>query len=626
MSLLTGFNVTLPQVELLGEAAMAAFAGGAVPAGWNIITPQQIGVPPQYWDGNYFTNNGASAIVLQQGGTWIVSFRGTDGPNDVLQYPELVFGTYINRFQPLLDAVASNAPDGTNFYFTGASLGGGATNLMVNIAGSQYGGEFASANFVAFASPNISTASGILNIGFENDPIYKAINGYKDFSSSLDNLVIATAQYMQGNYNGLLPPDEYAHNAALAFDAFARLENSVFFDQMSPDSVVVFDAFNGTVQDVTPGRENAGVFYLGEDVADVIVGRNGDDNIEGFGGSDVLGGGGGNDYIDGDGGVDKAIFNGSSAEYTITHIGKSVSVADMMANRDGIDILTNVEILQFKDMSINLIATVSAATIQSDYLAITRTDLSSTQAAQVVDSINTGKQTEFSYVNELLSQVANTTIAAVAVEGSMYGAVGTSAEITLLATQFLPPQVANAINHGFNPQVYATEALGLAFAFGNESGSTAFANAFGPSHAGTPNSAAGDAAFAVAASSVIFGSASTPNLVNAIQGYVSNWKAFYTSNGVPGLTNATADQIDLAARGAAWGDAVGVALANNLGPLHGQVTNFLEDAAQGTAVYEASLASQPTHSPFQGEFSSAILSSNDPTIQLVGVPIHSDVF
>ena len=76
-------------------------------------------------------------------------------------------------------------------------------------------------------------------------------------------------------------------------------------------------------------------------------------------------------------------------------------------------------------------------------------------------------QTEFSYVNELLSQVANTTIPAVAVEGSMYGAVGTSAEVTMLATQFLPPQVTNAINYGFNPQVYASEALGLAFAFGN---------------------------------------------------------------------------------------------------------------------------------------------------------------
>ena len=68
----------------------------------------------------------------------------------------------------------------------------------------------------------------------------------------------------------------------------------------------------------------------------------------------------------------------------------------------------------------------------------------------------------------LVSQAANTTLPAVAVEGCMYGAVGTSAEITLLASQFLPAQVALAIQNGLNPLVYASEALGLAFAFGNE--------------------------------------------------------------------------------------------------------------------------------------------------------------
>jgi hypothetical protein len=215
-----------------------------------------------------------------------------------------------------------------------------------------------------------------------------------------------------------------------------------------------------------------------------------------------------------------------------------------------------------------------------------------------VNAINAGTQTESGYVNSLLGTVVNTTIPAVAVEASMYGAVGTSVEVTALATQFLPPQVANAVSHDLNPQVYASEALGLVFAFGNENGSTGFATNFGPSHAGTLNSIVGDAAFAAAASTVIFGSASTATLVNAIQNYVTNWKAFYTSNGVPGSAHPSADQIDLAARGAAWGDAIGVELANNLGPLNGQVINFLDDAAQGSAAYSVSLIGQPAHHPF----------------------------
>ena len=244
---------------------------------------------------------------------------------------------------------------------------------------------------------------------------------------------------------------------------------------------------------------------------------------------------------------------------------------------------------------------ISAMAIQNDYFGIVRLTLPLDQATAVANAINAGMQTEANYVNGLLSQVASTTIPAVAVEGSMYAEVGSSTEITALATQFLPPQVANAIKFGFNPQVYASEALGLVFAFGNESGSTAFADAFGPSNVGMPNSAGGDAAFAAAASSSIFGSASTANLVNVLDGFVVNWKAFYTSHGVPGIANATPTQIDLAARGAAWGDAVGVALANEIGPLKGQAINFLMDAAEGIAEYSASLVGQPLHQPFQGE-------------------------
>jgi hypothetical protein len=265
----------------------------------------------------------------------------------------------------------------------------------------------------------------------------------------------------------------------------------------------------------------------------------------------------------------------------------------------------------------------TAATIQNDFLAITRTVLPLDQATTIANSITAGTQTETQYVNGLLSQVANTTIPAVAVEGSMYGAVGTSAEVTSLTTQFLPAQVANAIQHGYSPQVYACEALGLVFAFGNENGGTAFATNFGPSNAAMPNTTAGDAAFAGAAAGAIFGSAATANTPGAIQNFVSNWEAFYTSHGIPGIAHPTAAQIDLAARGAAWGDAVGVALANNLGPLNGQAMNFLEDAAQGTAIYSASLSSQPNHAPFQGATAAAVASAAS-NVQLTGVAAHID--
>jgi hypothetical protein len=260
--------------------------------------------------------------------------------------------------------------------------------------------------------------------------------------------------------------------------------------------------------------------------------------------------------------------------------------------------------------------------IQNDYFGITRLQLTSDQAATENQAIVAGPSTERDFVDYLLGSHVNTTIPAVAVEGSMYGAVGSSDEITKLVTLFLPAQVTNALNNGLNPQVYASEVVGLAFAFGDENGGTAFATNFGPTTPGMSATPAGDASFAAAAASAIFGSAATANTPGAILGFVSNWKAFYTSNGLPGHPNATTDQIDLAARGAAWGDAVGVALANNLGPLLEQSVNFLEDAARGGAIYSASLASQPSHAPFQGGKPAFLFSAAAVELTGVAAPDH----
>jgi hypothetical protein len=253
---------------------------------------------------------------------------------------------------------------------------------------------------------------------------------------------------------------------------------------------------------------------------------------------------------------------------------------------------------------------------QNDYLAITRTTLPVAQATAVVNEIIAGTTTETAYVNGLLSQVADTTIPVVAVEGSMYGVVGSSAVITSLVTNFLPGQLAYAHQSGLDPGVFACLETALVFAFSNEAGATTFANNFGPSNAAMPATAAGDAAFATAATNAIFGSAQTANTAPALLGYVHFLEGFFTAHGIVGVANPTADQIVIAARAGAWGEGIAIAEGNNLGPFPGQTTNFLEDAAQGTAVYSASLSSQPTAAPFQGATASSI--------QITGVAAHVD--
>jgi hypothetical protein len=364
MGLLSGFNITLPETEMLGQAARAAYSGGAIPNGWSVLTPQQLGVATQYWDGIYFSNNGASAIVLQQGNAIVVSFRGTDSQEDFAYYPELLLGTYINQFQPLLTAIATRAPGDTDFYFTGDSLGGGAVNKLADIASSQYAGRFAAAQFVAFASPTISNANGILNVGFENDPIYKVLENYSDQPSSLDNLVFATAEYMAGNYDGQQPLDYYAHSSS-DLDVIGKLEGSAFYSFMTPDSVVIFDSYSGPVTDVTPGRERSGAFYLGEAVADQITGRAGDDFIEGFAGDDTLSGGAGNDRLDGGTGFDIALYSGSWTSHGVTWNGSTNwAVIDWRQNSpDGLDIITNIEQLRFSDAETGLGYSSEGATV-----------------------------------------------------------------------------------------------------------------------------------------------------------------------------------------------------------------------------------------------------------------------
>jgi len=72
--------------------------------------------------------------------------------------------------------------------------------------------------------------------------------------------------------------------------------------------------------------------------------------LDGQGGNDRLDGGSGNDTLKGGAGVDIAIFSGAFSDYSIVQ-GSSgdATIADTVANRDGMDVLTGVELLEFGD-------------------------------------------------------------------------------------------------------------------------------------------------------------------------------------------------------------------------------------------------------------------------------------
>jgi hypothetical protein len=209
-----------------------------------------------------------------------------------------------------------------------------------------------------------------------------------------------------------------------------------------------------------------------------------------------------------------------------------------------------------------------------------------TEATTEAAAINAGTDTVYGYAVKLLSNNISLSQVAMAVDSLMFGVTDNVTELTKLAMQFLPAQVANAVAHGFNPTVYAAEALGLGLAGGNGT-SNAFATDFGS--LSVPQ-------FASAVASL------TGINSGAIQGFVQNWTNFYTAN--PSATFGLS--ATLAAYGAAFGDAVGAALVNptfngTLALLTSEVENALIDNAEGLYKAGIPLITEPPHTPLQGE-------------------------
>lgn len=124
-------------------------------------------------------------------------------------------------------------------------------------------------------------------------------------------------------------------------------------------------------QGALPGDSVTGALFAG---SDRLEGNDGDDKLYGGAGGDTLRGDRGNDTLDGgankaastDGthtwdpngrdGVDVAEYNGKAERYTVTkNDNGSFTITDSKANADGVDTLTNIEVLRFNDSEKNLL-------------------------------------------------------------------------------------------------------------------------------------------------------------------------------------------------------------------------------------------------------------------------------
>lgn len=91
----------------------------------------------------------------------------------------------------------------------------------------------------------------------------------------------------------------------------------------------------------------------GTNRADVMDGTVDDDDLYGYAGADSLFGGYGDDYLDGGAGIDSAYYIGDWAEYDIDASFDRIEVTALETD-EGIDLLSNIERLDFDDMTIGL--------------------------------------------------------------------------------------------------------------------------------------------------------------------------------------------------------------------------------------------------------------------------------
>ncbi|WP_019579007.1 polyurethanase A [Pseudomonas mandelii] len=220
-----------------------------------------------------------------------------------------------NAFDTLLKSVAAFAIahglSATDVLVSGHSLGGLGVNSLAELSGNNWGGFFKDANYIAFASPTQSaTGNNVLNIGYENDPVFRVLDGTTFSSGSLgkhdghqdsatNNIVNFNDQYASTAQNlvpfSILNPLNWSAHGSLGYaDGLNRVIDSRFYDLTDKDSTLIVsnlsESSRGTtwVEDLgRSGEPHTGsTFIIGTDSNDWLKGGAGNDFIEGRDGND----------------------------------------------------------------------------------------------------------------------------------------------------------------------------------------------------------------------------------------------------------------------------------------------------------------------------------------------------
>ena len=281
-----------------------------------------------------------------------VAFRGFTGPRAeqitdsigdmanlvkaALGSEEYVYGIAKEAFGTLLGKVAdyarANGLSGADVVVTGSSQGGITVNSMAALSEDNWGGFYSSAAYLPIASPVQYEGENVLNIGYENDPVFRIMDGTefnlaslgihdKPHESCTDNLVNFNDFYASTLW-GLTPfsflnlPAWVAHAPFNYIEGLSRIVDSDFYSLTERDSTVIIANLS------EPARAKTWV----EDLNKAAEKHTGPTFILGSGADDLIAGGQRNDYLEGNGGNDTFRDAGG---YNIIHGGDGYNTLDL---------------------------------------------------------------------------------------------------------------------------------------------------------------------------------------------------------------------------------------------------------------------------------------------------------
>ena len=234
-----------------------------------------------------------------------------------------------------LDTVVVTAIDNPDTFRDGYTLGANIEYGMIvgTLAFNLTGNEL----------DNVLTGNDAANtlIGNDGDDTFYGLGGFDTLIGGAGNDTYVLADLSQSQSGQFV---RYGYDT-VSEDAGAGIDTIVVAAIDNPDTI-------STRESYTLGANVENGTIVGT-LAFNLAGNELDNVLTGNDAANTLTGNDGNDTIDGGAGADVAVFRGARSDYVIALLPDSrIQVVDSVAGRDGTDLLTNIEKLQFSDIDV----------------------------------------------------------------------------------------------------------------------------------------------------------------------------------------------------------------------------------------------------------------------------------